>query len=94
MIKIEKNQTNTNTRHKYAVFTVYEKGDWSAFVDYEKVKILSQNQMDGETCVLDVRTIEIKGQKRKLLLADRGDGPVVYTLEKSKLEDIFNVGFI
>jgi hypothetical protein len=46
----------------------------------------------GETCVLDVRTI--RGQNRKLLLADRGDGPFVYKLEKSKLEDIINVGFI
>ena len=50
--------------------------------------------MDGETCVLDVRTVEVKGQKRKLLLTDRGDGPVVYKLKKSKLEESINVGFV
>jgi hypothetical protein len=50
--------------------------------------------MDGETCVLDVRTVEIKGQKRKLLLTDRGDGAVVYKLKKSKLEEDIKIGFI
>ena len=50
--------------------------------------------MDGETCVLDVRSVEVKGQKRKLLLTDRGDGPVVYKLSKSKLEESIKIGFI
>ena len=50
--------------------------------------------MDGETCVLDVRTVEVKGQKRKLLLTDRGFSPVVYKLKKSKLEENIEVGFI
>ena len=50
--------------------------------------------MDGETCVLNVRTVEVKGQKRKLLLTDRGDGPVIYKLKKSKLEENIKVGFI
>ena len=42
-----------------------------------------QEKMDGETCVLDVRTVNVRRQKRKLILADRGDGPVVYKLENS-----------
>ena len=50
--------------------------------------------MDGETCVLDVRTVDVKGKKRKLLLTDRGDGVVVYKLKKSKLEEDIQVGFI
>ena len=63
-------------------------------MDYDKVKIFSQDQTDGKTCILDVRPVDVKGKKRKLLLTDRGDGPLVYKLKKSKLEDIIKVGFI
>ena len=70
---------------------MYEKGDWTAYLDYNKVPILYQHDFDGETCILDVRTLYVKGQKRKLLLTDRGDGPKVYKLE---LEENIKVGFI
>jgi len=93
-IKIEKVRTDKNGNVKYAICSLYEKGDWTAVVKYEKVPILPQKKMDGETCVLDVRSVEVKGQKRKLLLTDRGDGPVVYKLSKSKLEESIKVGFI
>ena len=39
-IKIEKIRTNTKTRQKYAICSVYEKGDWTALVDYNKVQML------------------------------------------------------
>ena len=94
LVKIEKVRTNSKRHVKYAVCSVYEKGDWTAHLDYKKVKILSQHEIDGETCILDVRTVDVKGQKRKLLLTDRGDGPVVYKLKKSKLEEKIKVGFI
>jgi hypothetical protein len=41
-------------------------------------------------CVLYVRTVEVRRQKRKLLLTDRGDGSVVYKLKKLE-EDIIVV---
>ena len=66
----------------------------SIHADYEKVKILPKEKMDGNTCVLDVRTVNVKGQKRKLILTDRGDGPIVYKLKKSKLEESVKVGLI
>jgi hypothetical protein len=52
--------------------------------------------MDGETCVLDIRTVEVKGQKRKLLLTQREDGDAqkIYKLKKSKLEENIKVEFI
>ena len=93
-IKIEKIRTNIKRHVKYAVCSVFEKGDWTASVKYESVPILPQNEMDGEKCVLDVRTVEVKGQKRKLLLTERGFSPVVYKLKKSKLEENIEVGFI
>ena len=95
-IKIEKLRTNVNTRKKYAVCSVFEMGDWTASVKYENVPIFPKNKMDGETCVLDIRTVEAKGQKRKLLLTQREDGDpqIIYKLKKSKLEENIKVGFI
>ena len=40
------------------------------------------SKQDGSTCIVDVRSIDIKGVKRKLLLTDKGD---VCKLKKSKL---------
>ena len=93
-IKIKKFRVNRSRNIKFAVCSVYEKGDWTAYLDYNKVDILSQDDLDGETCILDVRTVDVKGQKRKLLLTDRGDGQTVYKLKKSKLEEHIKVGFI
>ena len=93
-IKIEKTRTNTSTKQKYAVCIIYEKNDWTALLDYAKLKILPKDKMDGETCIMDVRTVNVRGKKRTLLLTDRGDGPIVYKLKKSKLEDNIKVGFI
>jgi hypothetical protein len=93
-IKIEKIRTNLKRHVKYAVCSEFEKGDWTASVEYENVPIFPKYKMDGETCVLDVRTVDVKGKKRKLLLTDRGDGVVVYKLKKSKLEEDIKVGFI
>lgn len=94
MIKIEKIGIKRSSRQKYAICSIFEKGDWTVYLDYNKVKALTQKEMDGETCILDVKTVDVKGQKRKLLLTDRGDGPVVYKLKKSKLEEQIKVGFI
>ena len=95
-IKIDKIRTNINRHVKYSVCSVFEKGDWTASVEYGNVPILPKNEMDGETCVLDIRTVEVKGQKRKLLLTQREDGDPqkIYKLKKSKLEENIKVGFI
>ena len=84
-------RVNRSRNIKYAVCSVYEKGDWTAYLDYNKAPILPKDDIDGETCIIDVRTVDLKGQKRKLLLTDRGDGPKVYKLE---LEENIKVGFI
>lgn len=73
---------------KIAVCNIYEAGDWTAFVDYTKVPILSKH--DVSTCIVDVKSISVKGAKRKLLLTDEGSG---YKLKKSKLEDNVKPGF-
>ena len=95
-IKIKKVRTDTSGRVKFAVCSVFKKGDWTASVKYENVPILPKNKMDGETCVLDVRIVEVKGQKRKLLLTQRDDEDpqIIYKLKKSKLEENIKVGFI
>ena len=78
-----------STHSKYAVCTIYEPQDWTAFVDYGKTIILGK--LDGSTCVVDVKAIDVKGVKRKLLLTDKGQ---VYKLKKSKLEDSVKPGFL
>ena len=89
-IKLEKIRTNKNTKQKYAVCSVYEKGDWTALVEYNKVQMLPKLRMNR--CVLDVRDVEVRGQKRKLILTDKGDGPIIYKFKKSKLEENVKVG--
>ena len=59
------------------------------FVDYGKTPMLANH--DGSTCVVDVKWIDGKGKKRKLLLTDEG---VVYKLKKSKLEDTVKPGYL
>ena len=56
-------------------------------VDYSKTPILSK--FDGSTDVIDVRTVEMKGVKRKLLLTNTGE---IYELKKSKLEESLRSG--
>ena len=88
-IKIEKIRKNQTRHVKYAICSVYDKEDWTAMVDYSKTPMLSK--FDGSTCVLDVRSVNIKGTKRKLLLTNTGD---IYKLKKSKLEEGLKPGQI
>ena len=56
-------------------------------VNYVKTPMLST--FDGSTSVVDVRTVDVKGTKRKLLLTDTGE---VFKLKKSKLEEGLKLG--
>ena len=89
ILKIDKIRLNLSRRTKYASCLIYEPGDWTAFVDFSKTPMLLNR--DGSTCVLDVKSIEVKGKKRKLLLTDKG---AVYKLKQSKLEDSIKPGYL
>ena len=88
-IKIEKIRKNKTRHVKYAICSIHETGDWTAIVDYKETKLLSN--FDGTTRIVDVRTIDVKGVKRKLLLTNTGN---VYKLKKSKLEERLQPGHI
>ena len=88
-VRIDKHRFNRNTRRKFAICTVIQAGQWHKLVDYAKAPLLKIQ--DGSTCVLDVQTVEVKGQKRKLLLTDKGE---VLKLKKSKLEEAIKPGYI
>ena len=88
-IKIANIRVDRSRRVNYAICSIYESGDWTCMVDYLKIPMLSK--FDGSTCVVDVRSLEVKGVKRKLLLTNTGD---VYKLKKSKLEETVKPGFI
>ena len=86
-IKVEKIRKNQTRHVKYAICSVYKKGDWTAMADYSKTPMLSK--FDGSTCVVDVRSVNVKGTKRKLLLTNTGD---IYKLKMSKLEEGLKLG--
>ena len=88
LVRIDKVAANRSTRIKYAKCTIFKKGDWSAMVDYTKMPMM--RDFDGTHCVIDVRTVEIKGQKRKLALMDSSE---VYRLKKSKFEESVKPGY-
>lgn len=71
-----------NRHVKHAICSINEKDDWTAMVDYSKTPMLST--FDGSIGFIDVRSADVKGNKRKLLLTNTGD---VYKLKKSKLQE-------
>ena len=87
-IKILKIRTDIKRRVKFAVCQVFKHGNWSALVDYSKTSIFSK--FDGKTCIIDVKTVEHKNNKRKLLLTDKGE---VFKLKKSRIEDEIKPGY-
>ena len=89
ILKIEKIRANPTRHTKYAICSLYEPGDWTACVDFSKTPMLVNR--DGSTCIVDVKTVEVKGKKRKLLLTDKG---LVYKLKQSKLENSITPGFL
>ena len=89
ILKIDKIRLNLSRRTKYASCLIYEPGDWTACVDFSKTPMLLNR--DGSTCVVDVKSIEVKGKKRKLLLTDKG---AVYKLKQSKLEESVKPGYL
>ena len=96
-IKIKKIRTNDKRHVKYAVCSVYEKDDWTAYLDYSKMDFLPDEKMGrGDTCILDIRTVNFRGKKRKLLLTKREEDEeaVVYRLRKPKLEEKIKVGML
>ena len=90
MCKIVISKTNLSpTRKKFAVCKVVQKGDWTGLLDYEKVPLLPANKKRNAVKVLDVKSVEHKGRKCKLLLAEDG---TVYKVKRSKLENIVEAG--
>ena len=80
-IKIEKIRLNKSRRVKYAVCSVYENEDWTGMVEYRKTPML--RKFDGKSLVVDVKTVDIKGLKRKLILTNKGE-----VFKSSDLDDL------
>ena len=86
-VKILRTKQN-KSRKKYACCELYQNGDWTVFVDYNKTPIFTK--FDGSNCFVDVRDVDIKGKKRKLLMLDSGD---IYRMKKCKLEEVIKPGY-
>ena len=57
-------------------------------MDYKNTPIF--NDFNGRNCVVDVRTVDVKGQKRKLLMLDGGE---ISRMKKCKLEAFIKLGY-
>ena len=75
-VRIEKIATNWITRARFAVCSVHDSCDWSTLVDYSQTEML--RKLDGSTCIVDIKTVQVKGAKRKVLLSNTGN---VFKLE-------------
>ena len=75
-------RVNNSTKRKFAICKIVQRGDWAGVVDYE-------NKKRNAVKVLDVKSVEHKGQKRKLLLAEDG---TVYKVKRSRMENNVEAG--
>ena len=88
-IVIDKVRVNNSTKRKYAVCKIVQKGDWAGVLHYGQVPLLPANNKRNSLKVVDVKSIEHKSKKRKLLLVEDGS---VYKVKRSKLEDTVQPG--
>eukprot|EP00116_Pleurobrachia_bachei_P001912 sb/3462174/ len=86
--RIDKHFRNQSSKIKEAKVTIIQKGEWHLTTDYKKAKLLVP---DGTTKIIDVKEVDVKGTKRKLLFSDKGH---IYKLKKSKLENTVKPGFV
>ena len=77
------------TRKKFAVCKIVQHGDWAGVLGYDEVPLLPAKKKHNALKVLDVKPVEHKGQKRKLLLAEDG---TVYKVKRSKMENNVEAG--
>ena len=90
MCKIVISKTKlSQTRKKFAVCKIVQHGDWAGVLDYDEVPLLPAKKKRSALKVLDVKPVEHKGQKRKLLLAEGG---TVYKVKRSKMENNVKAG--
>lgn len=74
----------SSIKKRFPICKVIQHGDWVGGLHYDKVPPLPPRKKRTATKVLDVKPVEHKGQKRKLVLTDDGN---VYKIKRSKLED-------
>ena len=90
MCKIVISKTKlSQTRKKFAVCKIVQHGDWAGVLDYDDVPLLPAKKKRSALKVLDVKPVEHRGQKRKLLLAEDG---TVYKVKRSRMENNVEAG--
>ena len=80
-IIITKIRDNNSTKRRFAICKIVQEGEWAGVLEYKKVPLYRRKSLK----ILDVKSVQHKGKKRKLLLAEDG---TVYKVKSSKLEDI------
>ena len=80
-IKIGKKRVERSSRNLYALCTIAAKDDWATLLPFKELPELGFNDNRETVHVKEVATVEEKGRKRKLIMADDN---VVYRLKKVK----------
>ena len=89
MCKIVISKTKlSQTRKKFAICKIVQHGDWAGVLDYDEVPLLPAKKKRSALKVLDVKPVEHKGVKRKLLLAEG----TVYKVKRSRMENNVEAG--
>ena len=88
-IIINKVRVNNSTKRRFGLCNVVQKGDCAGVLDYEKVPLLPASNKRSVLKVLDVKPVEHKRRKRKLLLTVDG---TVYKVKRSKIENNVEAG--
>ena len=87
-IKIVKIHSNCRRHIKYVECKVFKHDEWEGLIDYAKLPVFTK--LDTKTCIIDVKTVAYKNQKRKVLLVEGGR---VFKMKKSKLEEEIAPGY-
>ena len=59
--KIEKVHKNSTRHVRNAIYSIFEKGGlYTWIINFKKVRILKQDDVDGKTCIIDARTVIVK----------------------------------
>ena len=65
-LRIRKFRVEPTTKQKYAICDIIQESEWHKMVAYNEAKMLTYP--DGSLNVVDVKSVMVKGKKRKVLL--------------------------
>ena len=88
-IRIDKITTIRSSRQKEGICSIIQPGEWHKLVNYMNCSLLNSTHSSNDKRVLDIKEVEVKGSKRRLVLTDKG---VFRFNKRAKIEKEVRVG--